>query len=137
MNSNRLNLSPSRPKTGETRPRAPAVSILHRGLWSFEIPVKNHLYCFSVSLTSAQSPSPFCFFTTRDPRPWATEQRLRRAHTGRKTHGLDFSFVCHLIQPSPTLIPHLISLIRTGARLLTTTAETEDNPRCSRQFKAV
>jgi hypothetical protein len=62
MNSNRLNLSPSRPKTGKTRPRAPVVSILHRGPWSFEIPVKNPLYCFSVvSLTFAQRPLPFLF----------------------------------------------------------------------------
>jgi hypothetical protein len=61
MNSNGLNLSPSRPKTGETRPRAPTVSILHRGPWSFEIPVKNPLHCFSVSITSAQKPLPFLF----------------------------------------------------------------------------
>ena len=61
MNSNGLNLSPSRPKTGEMRLRTPAVSILHRGPWSFEIPVKNPLYCFSVSLASAQRPLPFLF----------------------------------------------------------------------------
>jgi hypothetical protein len=53
MNSNGLNLSPSRPKTGETRPRVPAVPIFHRGPWSFEKPVKTPFHCFSFSLTYA------------------------------------------------------------------------------------
>jgi hypothetical protein len=54
--------------TGESSPaRALAVSIFHRGPWSFETLVNNPLHCFYVSLTSALKPLPFLFLY--NPRP--------------------------------------------------------------------
>jgi hypothetical protein len=66
---------------GETRPRAPAVSILHRGPWSVEKSLKNPFHYFPVSLTSALRPLPFYFFTTPAPRRWTTtSQSLASLH---------------------------------------------------------
>jgi hypothetical protein len=51
-------------------PRSPAELGLHIRPWCLKKFIKNPLHCFSVSLTSAQRPLPFLFFTTRDPRSW-------------------------------------------------------------------
>jgi hypothetical protein len=76
VNSTRLKLAQTGPCKGESAPaHAPAVSILHRGPWSFEKPIKNPLHCFSVSLTSALRPLPFYFFTTPAPRRWTATSR--------------------------------------------------------------
>jgi hypothetical protein len=60
-------LAHDRRKNAPARPRGVG---LHRRSWRFEKFVKNPLHCFSVSLTSAQRPLHFQFFTTRDPRSW-------------------------------------------------------------------
>ena len=133
VNSTRLKLAQTGPCKGESAPaHAPAVSILHRGPWSFEKPIKNPLHCFSVSLTTALRPLPFYFFARRNPRPWTVEQWLRRAYTGRKTQRQGLSFVRHLIPTPTTLIPQPIAQIWVGNSLLTMAMETGDNSTCSR-----
>jgi hypothetical protein len=75
MHSNGLNLARAGPRQANIRPRAPAVTGLYRRPWRFEKPVKSPHQCFFVSLTSAQRPLPFLFFTTRDPWPWTATGR--------------------------------------------------------------
>jgi hypothetical protein len=70
MNSNMPYLARFGPRPGETRPRAPAMSILRRGPRSFKWPVKNPTHYSSMSLTFTQRPLHFYFFAAPGPRRW-------------------------------------------------------------------
>jgi hypothetical protein len=85
MNSTGLKLARSGPRSGEKRPRAPALAKLHRGPQLFEKPLKNHIPYSTVSLTCAPRPLPFLFFARSGPRPWTAACTLRRTCTGRNT----------------------------------------------------
>jgi hypothetical protein len=115
---------------------APALPVLRKGPWLIKYWWRTPSH-YSLSQWQMHRGPPTSVSSPRQAHDGGRRRHLRWTRTGQRTQLLGFSFAWHLIQPSATLIPQLISLIWTGAHLPTTTAETEDNPRCSRRFKAV
>jgi hypothetical protein len=70
MNSNGLKPARYGPYPGETCPRAPALSNLHRDPGDLKKPIKSPVHYLLVSLTFTPRPLPFCFFAVLSPRWW-------------------------------------------------------------------
>jgi hypothetical protein len=88
MNSNGLKPARYSPYPGETHPRAPAVSILHRDPWPFEKLLKSPKHYCLVSLTFTLGPSVFCFFSKTNPGNGALAVGHLVAQTGHGRHRL-------------------------------------------------
>ena len=122
---------------GNARPRAPALPGLHRRPWPFEKLVKSPAHYFYVSLTFASRPLPFYSFASWGPRPWTTEQWLRRADIGWITQWPALRCGWHLIPPIKTITPQSIAKFQLTISLSTVMARTDDKLRCSRWSNVV
>jgi hypothetical protein len=81
--------------------RAPARSVLCREPWRFEISIKNHFHCSSVSLTLAKTPPRFYLFITRGPRRRPAENRAPTS-----SYRLDHSMTGALLWLRPNSSPN-------------------------------